>query len=244
MLSDPSARVETCASVLLHPCAIATCIVQDAPHLPRGPYLDTSHLSDQLGFITPTSYSNSSHVLSQQCTSSATLSRSYFSHDSSLHSSLGSTESYCSSRHVPYTSLHMHSAAQHLLGQPSTCDAFSFVPIDPVVTLEPQPSSTHAGQEALHEGVFDDPHTSSMLHHPDVANHLRELSECFLSGAAQQHMSQLLDWQSQATGSPSQSLDSTTPSCNSTYTRTARPPSQVCCTLCVTKIHQAVEPEH
>ena len=225
--------MQTCATRLVHACA--TSFLQAVQHLTRGFYLDTSHLSEELRFISPATFSVSNLLLPQHCTSSTVLSSSYPSHDSSLHSSLGSTDSY-DSRPVPSTHLHMLNAAQHLPGQPPTFNAFNFIPIEPVITLEPQPSTIHSTDEAVHEGVLADTKTSSMLQHPDVADHLKELSDCFSSGAAQHHMSQLLDWQSQATGSPSQSLDSTTPSCNSTYTRTAH--HQVCTAIPMQELFQ------
>lgn len=185
--------------------------------------------------MSPVSFSNSSDLLSHTCTSSEAFSRGHIPHGScqnqnSLQSSLGSTESYASTPD-PYTQLHAHSTVPCMEDQASTFGPFSFIPIEPVISLPPQlvecaqaqPDRRIPQQLNSHENAS----SCSMLQHPDVATHLRELSNCFTPGAVRQQMSQLLDWESQATGSPSQSWDSTTPSCNSTTTHGARCTTQV-----------------
>lgn len=203
-----------------------------------GLFLETCHSPDHLCFASPDSFNEET----QQLQSFLASSTPYTSDNSSLHSSHGSTDSYgpCTPRRQLYTP-----GAASCLNRPCLeHDQLQFMPLanlhDPAASLKPIPS-THPGMTSPVQDLRLHQHTSAgappmaMLQHPDVASHLRDFSSCFASGAAEKHVARVLE--SQASGSPSQSWNSSTPSCHSTNTRGAEGSPKVSRPTALTLLH-------
>ena len=210
-----------------------------------GLFLETCHSPEHLCFASPDSLNDET----QQLQSFLASSTPYTSDNSSLHSSHGSTDSYGPCR--PCRQLYTHGTASCLNTPCLEYDDLQFMPLanlnDPTASPKAMPAS-HAGVTPDMQDLRLPQHMSAgalptaMLQHPDVASHLKDLSSCFASGAAEKHVAQVLE--SQVSGSPSQSWNSSTPSCHSTNTRGARGSPKVSSPTALTPSAQSVMAPH